>query len=339
MADPWLDDSLWLDSDDDAEATSNRASSVATTCTLFASNIDEDNDDDVEIINEEDGDVQILFSTEVIDLTGDDSEERTQHRRPDETGLDSVTAPCGTIVKPENFIEVYNTQMGDLKINFVKVAAIVRDTDGQTLIRGVPYTRLQNLKGKIRDRQNEVCMILHINQDPSQQDNLPILIDVLPDNVVRWRTLVTSNAAFPTHAVDRSRYARGSLTRKQHNRRIERRGNIVCRWKLTMTYSIQGNRRKAVQESIEHLLSADVADDKYRASDERVFAAWRGERKRGGAWNMQPHLRKPLNLPVSRHPEQAYTLFDSFCGAGGVSRGAQDAGFKVRHAIDKEPEV
>lgn len=36
---------------------------------------------------------------------------------------------------------------------------------------------------------------------------------------------------------------------------------------------------------------------------------------------------------------QQYTLFDAFSGAGGVSRGAKMAGFKIKYAVDKDEDV
>lgn len=300
---------------------------------------DNDDDDDDCIIIEEEGNADVLYAKEVIDLTIEDSEQRNQPQRPGETTLRSVLTPDGTSIKPKNFIKVANTFLGELEISFVYVTAIIRDRYGTTLIRGVPYAKLGNLNGKIAKRPNEVCMVLHVHKYSNIGDpSTPSLIDVEPGCVKQWHTLITTNAPYPVYAVDPTR--RRLLAEKRPGQQVSWAGNIVCRWKLTLVYSVnKGNRTKPDQELLEHFLSDDVSDSAYRVSDEDISRAWRGERKRGGAWNIQPHHQKPLQTPIVRHPDQAYTLFDSFCGGGGVSRGAQDAGFRVRHAIDKEPEV
>ncbi|KAM3479053.1 hypothetical protein MY5147_001917 [Beauveria neobassiana] len=86
---------------------------------------------------------------------------------------------------------------------------------------------------------------------------------------------------------------------------------------------------KAEEELLEHLRSDDLLDAKYRVSDKEVSELWRGPRKRGGGWKTTAESLQSLDISISRGPGQTYTLFDSFSGAGGVSRGAQDAGFKV----------
>ncbi|KAJ6786981.1 hypothetical protein PWT90_04114 [Aphanocladium album] len=329
------------DSDDDFRVQSQRArrreASVASTSTILPDTVD--NDDYCEIIGE-DAEPDILFSAEVIDLTKDDSETLIQPQRQNETRLNSVETQFGIVVKPGNFIQVKGTFLGELKINFIQVTTIIRNQKGETFIRGIPYTRLRNLKGKIKYRTNEVCMVLHTYKHANREPDPPILIDVKPERVVRWRTFILTNASYPAHSVDLGRYAHPFRSLEQQELLAEKFGVIVCRWRVSIIYSIDGrNRTKAEQEMIEHLRSSDVPDPKYRVPDEQNFEAWRGCRKRGGAWKAHFDSEKSLKVPVLRQPGQMYTLFDSFSGAGGVSRGAQDAGIKVRYALDKEPEV
>ncbi len=336
MASRWFDDS-----DDDVYVRSRRrrrrSASVASTSTILSDTAD--NDDFCEII-EEDADSDVLFAAEVIDLTKDDSERLIQHHRPHETELNSVTVPGGTRIKPDNFIQVQDTYLGELKINFVLVTTIIRDRHGKVYIRGIPFTKLRHLNGKIRDRVNEVCMVLHMHRQLNKKPDPPVLVDVELDHVIRWRTVVMTNAKYPAHAVDIKRYARPSRSLEQQRIVAQKSGPIVCRWSVSIIYSINArDRTKPEEELIEHLRRDDIRNTEYCVPDHTISEAWRGRRKRGGAWNAHPESSRPLGAPIVRRSDQAYTLFDSFSGAGGVSRGAQDAGFKVRYAIDKEPEV
>ncbi|KAM3434233.1 hypothetical protein MY4824_005572 [Beauveria thailandica] len=334
------------DSDDDVYIRSRhrhrrqrqRSASVASTSTILPDTAGAD-DDYCEIVEEDDAEPDVLFASEVIDLTKDDSQRLILPHRPNETELESIVAPCGLTVKPTNCIQISDTYLGELKINFLQVTTIIRDYDGRTFIRGIPFTRVRHLNGKIRDRLNEVCMVLHQHKQPGQKPDPPVLVDVEPQRVIRWRTLIITNAPFPAHAADMNRYAR-SRSLEQKRIAAEKSAHIVCRWGLTVTYSITAaNRNKAEEELLEHLRSDDLLDAKYRVSDNRVSELWRGPRQRGGGWKTTPESLKSLDTPISRGPGQTYTLFDSFSGAGGVSRGAQDAGFKIRYAIDKEREV
>lgn len=340
-------DIAWLDDSDEEDRRCRvmlgiRACSVASTSTILPDTIIEDeNDYDViEIEDEENAEPEVLFGREVIDLTTEESERRTQQWRTGETRLDSVTTPCGTVIKPGKFFEVRHTFLGGLKINFVQVASIVRNGTGQTFIRGTPFTRLLNLNGRIPNRLNEVCMIQHVNRCNNGEEGQPVLLDVELRAVKRWRTLVMTNAAYPAHAIDISTYARNAPSRAEQRKLARKSGVIACRWKMTLIYSTFGkSKNKPEQEMIEHLRSGEIPDARYRVSDESVSREWRRERKRGGGWQMQSNPCKSLKTSIMRQPNQRYTVFDSFSGAGGVSRGAQDAGFKIRYAIDKEAEV
>ncbi|TQV93241.1 C-5 cytosine methyltransferase DmtA [Cordyceps javanica] len=330
------------DSDDDVYVRSRRrgqragrAASVASTSTL----LNDTTDDEFCEIVEDDAEPDVLFASEVIDLTKDDSERLIQVHRPNETELDSVTAPCGTIIKPENYIEVCNVFLRELEIDFVLVTAIIRDRQGSVYIRGMPFTRLCHLNNKIRDHLNEVCKVTHMHKMPEKKLGPPVLVDVEPESVIRWRTLITTNARYPAYAVKIDRYARSSRSTEQPRELAETFGPLVCRWNITIIYTINAqNRNKAEEELIEHLRSDDVASAEHRVLDDEASEMWRGRRIRGGAWKPPQDSASSLSTPLLQRPGQAYTLFDSFSGAGGVSRGAQDAGFKVRYAIDKEPE-
>ncbi|KAG4284093.1 DNA (Cytosine-5-)-methyltransferase [Fusarium proliferatum] len=114
--------------------------------------------------------------------------------------------------------------------------------------------------------------------------------------------------------------------------------------KLEVRYAGQGSRRKQAEESVVRIDSSEVSRREYRISNEILRNRWRGSTAKGGSWNpfSGGHL---IDLESERPNEedrshgQQYTIFDSCSGAGGVSRGALMAGFKVRYALDKAPEV
>ncbi|KAG5750990.1 hypothetical protein H9Q69_002896 [Fusarium xylarioides] len=120
--------------------------------------------------------------------------------------------------------------------------------------------------------------------------------------------------------------------------------DISTSQKLEVCYAGQGSRRKQVEESLVRIDPSEVSRREYRISNEILRNRWRGTTAKGGSWNpfSSGHL---IDLESERPNEedrshgQRYTIFDSCSGAGGVSRGALMAGFKVRYALDKAPEV
>ncbi|KAF4946092.1 hypothetical protein FGADI_11448 [Fusarium gaditjirri] len=114
--------------------------------------------------------------------------------------------------------------------------------------------------------------------------------------------------------------------------------------KLEVCYAGQGSRRKQVEESLIRIDFSEVSRREYRISNEILRNRWRGTTAKGGSWSPFPggHLidleSERSNEEDRRHGQQ-YTIFDSCSGAGGVSRGALMAGFKVQYALDKAPEV
>ncbi|KAF5621732.1 DNA (cytosine-5-)-methyltransferase [Fusarium tjaetaba] len=120
--------------------------------------------------------------------------------------------------------------------------------------------------------------------------------------------------------------------------------DISTSQKLEVCYAGQRSRRKQVEESLVRIDPSEVSRREYRISNEILRNRWRGTTARGGSWNpfSGGHL---IDLESERPSEedrghgQRYTIFDSCSGAGGVSRGALMAGFKVQYALDKAPEV
>ncbi|PHH72024.1 hypothetical protein CDD80_4823 [Ophiocordyceps camponoti-rufipedis] len=75
---------------------------------------------------------------------------------------------------------------------------------------------------------------------------------------------------------------------------------------------------KINEVALSRMRSSDCSQVGYRVPESKLREEWRGSQA----------VRQAPN------PFHRYTLFDAFCGAGGVSRGADMAGFDVTHAMD-----
>ncbi|EEU46991.1 uncharacterized protein NECHADRAFT_35564 [Fusarium vanettenii 77-13-4] len=118
--------------------------------------------------------------------------------------------------------------------------------------------------------------------------------------------------------------------------------------KLEVYFIGQGSRKRQTGEAFVRVHESEVLEPKYRISEEVLSNQWRGTRVKGGSWAPTFNSQQDcINLDDDngikqkkiRAKGQKYTLFDSCSGAGGVSRGALMAGFKIQYAIDKAPEV
>lgn len=281
----------------------------------------------------EDETVTVLFDDQVIDLTLDDAEllEKNVIRKGEHILL-SVAAQSGSIVRREDFVEVISSMLGRTRVDFIHVSQVIRDTAGNTKVRGVPFVRSKSLRGKLPDRLNEVCMIHHIHRGANGQEN-PILLDVDPKNVIKKRTLVFTNKEYPMNAhVPSEDPRRNKITRKA--------GNLVCRWRMKVYFTVNGTKSRPDEEVMERLHATEVREHQYWSSQASLSFNWRGTRHKGGSWRpgvRNIHSAQPEN--GFRSPGQKYSFFDSFAGAGGASRGAERAGLKVSYAVDKSPEV
>lgn len=305
-----------------------RSLSSASTCTIGRNEVSVP----IESANEEIG---------VIDLTIDESEIQRHLLREGEHALASDQIHSD-IVWPENFIEVTGVSLGKCKIDFVLVKVIARDAAGQITIRGLPFVRNRNISSrnvsnKLPKKLNEICQILLFDQSDTGELS-PAMVDVHINSVVKARSLIVTNALWPKHATT-GQFA--SIQDVDERRRaIEAIGTLVCRWIFKIKSVNQNRQSKPAEEILVRIHETEVPDAQYRVTQRSLRNQWRGGRKLGGSWS--PSTSKGNgndNHSQSRAIGQKYTVFDSFSGAGGVSRGAQMSGFKITHAVDNGSDV
>lgn len=265
-----------------------------------------------------------MFDREIIDLTDDSIDRTTAARqlRKGQNALQPLYIGRGRDrVAMGDFIQVRHVQLGQYDIEFVKIVIITerRSTSGRA-VRGIPFIRNRMLFGSLPKKPNEVCKVLHYHLHSQQAENIPVLIDVDPVSIIRKCRLVITNATYPT-------YQASSLPS----------GTFVCRWQLRVYFTIVGGKTRPEEEALERICWEE-ADRSFQVADDSLCTRWRNIRVRGGSWDPDEGKNAAKTSNV-RAVNQKYTLFDSFSGAGGVSSGAQSAGFKIKFAVDQSPEV
>lgn len=295
--------------------------------------------DEVQSLDEVQQEEDILVELgEVIDLTADDYPiiyrgHARQHSprpipEPQERYPRKLVLSGGKTIKVNFFYEVTSPQDRYFKVEFLRVTEIIqRGFPGEEVVRGIPYARNKSLGGQLPRKRNEVFAIYEIQYDDPRPVEHQALIEVPALELGAPRRLHITNAPFPAH-----RYDPGMFPDEQT---AEREGPLVCRWKAFAYFQNARTHAalKACEWTIARIAFSEVPEADFRVHEEALSHNWRGPTIRGGAHN-PPRLAQTRRRNPVRGEGQRYEMFDAFCGAGGASRGAERAGFKIKGGID-----
>ncbi|KAK1986132.1 C-5 cytosine-specific DNA methylase [Colletotrichum cereale] len=273
---------------------------------------------------------------EFIDLTIDDDPviavcSRKRHRdtapQAPERKHDKVKIAGGLSIKLNTLYELNSEHIPKAAIesHFILVTAISENLlTHEFTIRGLPFTRSRALMAKLPRKRNEIFAVYELEEGDGRAPEDQACIEVTVSSLVRPRSLHLTNAPFPQHRYDPKIFA-------SHNA-VEQEGPLVCRWKFYVHYRDSSKRRerKANHWSLERIRAHEVIRDDFRVPEEVLREDWRGQTIPGGS--KTPETGGPVAGLTA--PKQQYTVFDSFCGAGGFSRGAERAGLHVEYAVD-----
>ncbi|GJC97305.1 C-5 cytosine-specific DNA methylase [Colletotrichum higginsianum] len=290
-----------------------------------ASSIDELKDED--IASEE--------LADFIDLTIDDDPVfvRSRKRRLNTAPLapvlqhEKITIDGSFAIKRNKLFELDPERIpkSTIESHFMLVTAITENLwTHEVTIRGLPFTRSRTLMAKLPRKLNEIFAVYELEEDDSRAPEDQACIEVPIFALLRPRTLHLTNAPYPHHRYEAKAF---------HSREaVENEGTLVCRWKFYVHYRNSNNKRdrKGHHWSLERIRDHEVIRDEYRVPEEDLRENWRGQTIRGGS--RIPEAQGSVAGFAAY--KQQYTVFDSFCGAGGFSRGAERAGLYVEHAID-----
>ncbi|KAI1267914.1 S-adenosyl-L-methionine-dependent methyltransferase [Xylariaceae sp. FL1019] len=284
----------------------------------------------------------------VIDLTEDDpSEDKKIPRIP--LRNDPISLPDeqldtyefnSQLLKPQSAVQIQRRDADNLyRTSFLWIKHIIKTPNG-TKLRGIPLTRLRNLRGRLPRLRNEVAMILNVDQDDEREHTVQAAIEVSIDDVIASRKCHFTNAKFPVH-----RCPVGIFRTIEE---IETKGVLMCRWQCIFVYKDASTRMKngpPTEFIIRHLVAEEASKNRFKVSESHRLNEWRGGKVRGGEHNsgeqgtpaiieLDDQQEEPDLTPIQKKPGQKYTFGDMFSGAGGTSCGARKAGFHINVACD-----
>ncbi|KAK2018302.1 C-5 cytosine-specific DNA methylase [Colletotrichum eremochloae] len=271
-----------------------------------------------------------------IDLTVDDDPivtvgSRKRHcdpaQRAPERKHEKVKISGGLSIKLNTLYELdpEQTPKSSIENHFILVTEIAENLwTHQYAIRGLPFTRSRILMAKLPRKLNEIFAVYELEEGDDRTPENQACIEVTISALLRPRSLHLTNAPFPQHRYDPKIFG--------HRTAVEQEGPLVCRWKFYVHYrdSSKKRERKANHWSLERIRAHEVIRDEFRVAEEVLREDWRGQTVPGGSKTADTGG----SVAGFTTPKQQYTVFDSFCGAGGFSRGAERAGLYVEYAVD-----
>lgn len=224
---------------------------------------------------------------------------------------------------------------------FLRIKNVLRDGQGNVFLNGHKLTRQNYLRPMMIQRRNELVLVRKV---PAGQDIAAYLDEVSVADVLRNRKVLFTNQTFP-HISAREDEASFSDPHQD----VEH-GPLFCRWAFT---TVVNDRKKSIEHIVERV-QCDQADNtvrnvksvqgeppvsKTRVSNKELRDAWRDFKTTLGGSHALSQSTLDLSGTTSNFNVKAYTFGDAFCGAGGTSRGATDAGLKLLWGFDINAEA
>ena len=279
-----------------------------------------------------------------------------------EQELTSFTLPSGAVVRVNETVELEKPTSRETGLpsgDFMRVAKIVSLASTQKVVfRGHILIREKYILGKDSDgrtgRRNEVVMHLKVHEYDNRPPKVQGLVDISLRDIKGKRDVIFTTKPFPMLSWNESPscYAQDKFASEvEREEFLFHVGPLVCRWCRIDTISpndkIYGGQMRYLQESELWATSHD-GNSVPKPNSVSPFSAPdsvpRAEPSGAAILEKRPTLSPSLessDAPPSTQPSRMkekidpYTVFDMFCGAGGASRGAVDAGLLVIAGLDK----
>ena len=189
---------------------------------------------------------------------------------PPFVSLDSHTHN-GTLLRPKANVELND---GD----FLRIIDVVRDTStDEVVLRGWSFRRTNEMNGLLGKKLNEVCWILHVDDDDPREAKLQAVDSIAVSEVKRRRMIRLTNRDFPALSF------RESLE-KEPESVIKNERQLICRFKYICRYQNSMHREKnAWVEKALHRLREEECDSQCGQGNNALRSAWRGNTILGGS--------------------------------------------------------
>lgn len=229
---------------------------------------------------------------------------------------DRLTTPTSLRLKVGDFVELKHVNPSPAysrKGDFFCIHYIIEDATTEVVtLRGLLLKRNNEAGDLLPKKLNELYLLVNVCEDDDRSAYEQNLVTVKLEDVVQKRKVNVTNSQYPSCTF--RDHGLIDCSTEERRRTASRCFELACRWTHISYYK----HKKDMQErrprlSVLRTLKEGEANTRHTTPDTVLAAS---------------HL----------HPREAdgttYTLFDSFCGLGGVSVGARQAGVRPTVAFD-----
>jgi DNA (cytosine-5)-methyltransferase 1 len=222
--------------------------------------------------------------------------------------------------------------------NFLRIVSIFRDERDEVFLSGHLLSRQNSCCPLMPRLRNELVWNVEISQDDFEAGFDAAPSEVPLTEAVRIRSVTFTNQKYPESSL--KTYKDGGFKNAREEITM---GPLFCRWKSTR---VIGDRKQRVEDSLIRLTYAEAdPNPKARIRPSILRNRWRGIKTILGGSHSAPQPSSVNLIPErarSTYPSeqvQQYTFGDAFCGAGGCSSGAAQAGLRVKWGFDKDKDT
>ncbi|KAL8871802.1 MAG: hypothetical protein Q9174_002440 [Haloplaca sp. 1 TL-2023] len=200
--------------------------------------------------------------------------------------------------------ELEPAKMSQSHNSFMRIVDIIQDTSSQAVtLRGWLFQRAQYLNGILERKKNELCWLLHVDDDDSRDVKTQGMVTVPVEDVLKRRKIRLTNQPWPNLSFrDDADEDTEDVIR---NERV-----LVCRF-MYICYYASADRRDAniwSERVLQYLRACDC--DKWSGprgepcalDDAELRTAWRGETIPGGAFLPAPKIEPHDVVDLSSQP-------------------------------------
>lgn len=181
---------------------------------------------------------------------------------------------------------------------FMRIVSIIEDSRTRAVsLRGWVFHRAQYLNGVLEKKRNELCWVMHVDEDDEREIKIQAMETVSVNRTVRRRKIRLTNQPWPKLSYREDAHILEDSEETIRNERV-----LVCRF-MYICYYVCAERREANSWSeriLQRLRNGDC--DKWSnqegepcaMEDAELRKAWRGDTVAGGAFDLNEQ-EKPWN--------------------------------------------
>lgn len=161
--------------------------------------------------------------------------------------------------------------------DFMRVVQIIQDKRTlEVSLRGWIFRRTNTMNGMLERKLNEVCWILHVDENDTRDIGVQGMDSVPVSEVVRRRRIRISNRPFPELSWRQDPKEKMEVVT---NERV-----LICRFKYICYYAdARARERNDWCEKALERMRAEECDPSCEMADEALRYSWRGDTIKGGA--------------------------------------------------------